>query len=197
MRKLLAGTSNPIDISYVQHHGIPSCLAKNVTILMGVQIANSMHPSFLLIRLRGVAHSSFFDGFLLSCHHSSFVFVLKFVPRSVVMNSLREIDPSGTSDRRRHRLTRRTYFSLGPNFCWHIDGYDKLEPYGFPIHGCIDGYSRKIIWLELLSSNNDPFAISRLYIKANLEVVRNACAVIVDGKCWCCCHTVVLKKKPF
>ena len=92
-----------------------------------------------------------------------------FVPRSVVMNALREIDPSGTSDRRRHRLTRRTYFSLGPNFCWHIDGYDKLKPYGFPIHGCIDGYSRKIIWLELLSSNNDPFAISRLYIKAVSE----------------------------
>ena len=22
---------------------------------------------------------------------------------------------------------------------WHIDGYDKLKPYGFPIHGCIDG----------------------------------------------------------
>ena len=23
---------------------------------------------------------------------------------------------------------------------WHVDGYDKLKPFGFPIHGCIDGY---------------------------------------------------------
>ena len=22
---------------------------------------------------------------------------------------------------------------------WHLDGYDKLKPYGFAIHGCIDG----------------------------------------------------------
>ena len=27
----------------------------------------------------------------------------------------------------------------GPNWCWHIDGYDKLKPFGFPIHACIDG----------------------------------------------------------
>ena len=29
----------------------------------------------------------------------------------------------------------------GPNWVWHLnlDGYDKLKPYGFPIHGCIDG----------------------------------------------------------
>ena len=31
---------------------------------------------------------------------------------------------------------------------FHI-GYDKLKPYGFPIHGAIDGYSRKILLLEL------------------------------------------------
>lgn len=28
----------------------------------------------------------------------------------------------------------------GPDFVWHLDGYDKLKPYGFAIHGCIDGY---------------------------------------------------------
>ena len=22
---------------------------------------------------------------------------------------------------------------------WHVDGYDKLSPYGFTVHGCIDG----------------------------------------------------------
>ena len=37
-----------------------------------------------------------------------------------------------------------SYFELrdslqGPNWCWHIDGYDKLKAFGFPIHACIDG----------------------------------------------------------
>ena len=63
----------------------------------------------------------------------------------------------------------------GPNDCWHIDGYDKLKPFGFPIHGCIDGYSRKILWLELLPSNNDPnvlasFIYSALRVLAKCQI---------------------------
>ena len=27
----------------------------------------------------------------------------------------------------------------GPNWLWHIDRYDKRKPYGFAIHGAIDG----------------------------------------------------------
>lgn len=33
----------------------------------------------------------------------------------------------------------RHYNTQGPNEIWHIDGYDKLSPYGLTIHGCIDG----------------------------------------------------------
>lgn len=43
----------------------------------------------------------------------------------------------------------RRYAALGPNFIWHLDGYDKLKPYWFWIHGAIDGYSRRILWLEV------------------------------------------------
>ena len=35
-------------------------------------------------------------------------------------------------------------------------GYDKLKPYGFPIPGAVDGFSRRILWLEVARSNNDP-----------------------------------------
>lgn len=31
------------------------------------------------------------------------------------------------------------YDLQGPNHCWHIDGNDKLVPYGFGIHAGIDG----------------------------------------------------------
>ena len=30
-------------------------------------------------------------------------------------------------------------YNKGPNYIWHIDGYDKLSPFGLTIHGCIDG----------------------------------------------------------
>ena len=67
------------------------------------------------------------------------------VPRSEVASILRELDPDGCEERRTHRLKRRVYVNPGPNFCWYMDGHDKLKPFGFPIHGCIDGFSRKMI----------------------------------------------------
>ncbi len=79
------------------------------------------------------------------------------------MNLLREIDPEGCKIRKAHRLKRREYIINGPNYMWHIDGYDKLKPYGFCIHGCIDGYSRRLIWLEVSSSNNNPRLIAKYY----------------------------------
>ena len=44
------------------------------------------------------------------------------VPRNLVARLLKQIDPDGVEERKSRRLTRRRYSSLGPNFCWHIDG---------------------------------------------------------------------------
>ena len=76
------------------------------------------------------------------------------VQRDIVMNVLKEVDPEGTNMRKARRLRRRKYVSKGPNSCWHSDGYDKLKSYGFPIHGCIDRYSRRILWLKVTKSNS-------------------------------------------
>ena len=38
---------------------------------------------------------------------------------------------------------------------WHVDGNDKIKPYGFPINACIDGFARKVIWLKVARSNNN------------------------------------------
>ena len=67
------------------------------------------------------------------------------VTRDTVMHALRVIDPQGVQNRRRHRLQRRRYCTPGPNFLWHLDDWDKLKPYGFCVHGCIDGFSRRIL----------------------------------------------------
>ncbi|XP_031781249.1 uncharacterized protein LOC116416531 [Nasonia vitripennis] len=87
------------------------------------------------------------------------------VYRYTVLEPLHVLDPEGFNDRLRHRLKRRVYHVPGPNFLWHIDRYDKLKPYGFAIHGGIDGFSRKILWLEVASTNNKPEVIAYYYLK--------------------------------
>ena len=71
------------------------------------------------------------------------------------MRLLKEEDPDGCEQRKRRRLKRRVYrnkvsfvsiifpilimtYNTGSKL-WHIDGYDKLTPYGLTLHGCIDG----------------------------------------------------------
>ena len=88
------------------------------------------------------------------------------VPRKIVEDMLKELDPEGTAERRAHKLKRRTYHNRGPNDAWHCDGYGKLKSFGFPIHGCIDGWSRKILWLYVTRSNNCPHNIATYYLDA-------------------------------
>jgi hypothetical protein len=79
---------------------------------------------------------------------------------------LKIIDPIGVQLRKRGRLRRRTYTNPGPNFMWHVDSYDKLKPFGICINGCIDGFSRCMIWLEAHKTNSDPALIAGYFIKA-------------------------------
>ena len=67
------------------------------------------------------------------------------VRRDTIMKSLRVIDPEGVERRKRRRLKRRRYVTPGPNFLWHVDGWDKLAPFGIFVHGAIDGFSRRIL----------------------------------------------------
>lgn len=77
---------------------------------------------------------------------------------------MKHLDPGGVVRRSRHKLKRSTYSAKGPNFIWHLDGYEKLKPFGFSIPGAIDGYSRRILGLEVGSSNNNPRVVARYYL---------------------------------
>lgn len=81
---------------------------------------------------------------------------------------LSALDPEGTDMRRKRRLNRRAYFARGPNFVWHVDSYDKLKPFGICINGAIDGFSRKILWLNAYNTSSDPKVICGYF----LETVR-------------------------
>ena len=69
----------------------------------------------------------------------------------------------------------------GLNNTWHADGNDKLKPYGFPIHGCVDGFSRKVLWPKLTRSNNNPMVPAIYFLitvsKWNLvpDILRTDC----------------------
>ena len=82
------------------------------------------------------------------------------VTRNEVVKLMRVIDEQAGERRRKRRLFRRRYICPGPNYVWHIDGYDKLKPFGFAIHGAIDSFSRRILWLEVGRSNNNPDIIA-------------------------------------
>ena len=77
---------------------------------------------------------------------------------------VKELDPEVVMLRKRRRLCRCKYSNPGPSFIWHIDGYDKLKYFGFSIHGCIDGFSRNILWLHVGASNKYPNVTAKLYL---------------------------------
>ena len=72
------------------------------------------------------------------------------------MRAMQVIDLERVENRRALRLQRRRYHTTGSNFLWHLDGWDKLNPWGFCVHGCVDGFSQRILWLEVGSTNNNP-----------------------------------------
>ena len=84
--------------------------------------------------------------------------------RELVRLALKALDPEGVNNRSLKKFKSRKYTSVGPNYMWHIDGYDKLKPFGFAIRGAIDGYSRKILWLHIGSRNNNPRVIAFYYL---------------------------------
>lgn len=82
----------------------------------------------------------------------------------LVRLALTVVDPEGVAARQRRCLQRRQYVNLGPNFAIHIDGWDKLKPFGISVHGAIDGFSRRILWLEACDSNKNPKYVARYYL---------------------------------
>jgi len=135
---------NEFDTNDVQH--IKEIIAREIQ--NGPQSRNGYRSMWHVLRLRYHIHA----------------------PRHMVASLLREIDPEGVESRKRRVFRRRTYVSPGPNFCWHLDGYDKLKSFGFSIHACVDGFSRRILWIELQRSNKDPKVMAKYF----LDSIENA-----------------------
>lgn len=88
------------------------------------------------------------------------------ISKEAVRRVLKSLDPNGVSERRRHVIRRRVYDTDGPGHIYYIDGNDKLKRFGFAIHGCVDGFSRRILWLHVSTSNNDPVIYANYFLSA-------------------------------
>lgn len=99
------------------------------------------------------------------------------VRKEDVRELLSILDPDGTSCRKSRRLRRRLYFAKGPNYVWHMDSYDKLKPFGICINGSIDGFSRKIIWLNAYYTSSDPKVIAGYYTEV-VEKLKGTARII-------------------
>ena len=70
-----------------------------------------------------------------------------------VARLLRAADPVGSRMRFMEKVKRRVYNVVAANVLWHFDGNHKLKRYNFVLHGGIDGYSRRIVWMKIASDN--------------------------------------------
>ena len=75
------------------------------------------------------------------------------VQRSRVRAAINRVDPENSALRWATVITRRVYSVPWPNSLWHIDGHHSLIRWGFVVHGCIDGFSRMIIFLRCSTNN--------------------------------------------
>ena len=81
------------------------------------------------------------------------------VSKEDVRNAIKEINLEGVDRQRRKVINRRVKNLLVQGKIYHLDRNDKLKRWGMCIHGCVNGFSRKILWLVASNTNNDPLVI--------------------------------------
>ena len=104
-------------------------------------------------------------------------------------HGLQELDLQASILRKARKLLCRSFISRGPNAAWRVDGYDKLKPYGLPIHGCVDEFSRRILWLKVFKSNN--YSVIQASF-SSMQWKKEDC-----NQCWCKQIVAWLPKSAF
>ena len=92
-------------------------------------------------------------------------------------HGLQELDLQASILRKARKLLCRSFTSRGPNAAWHVDRYDKLKPYGLPIHGSVEEFSRRILWLKVCKSNSYPVIQASF---SSMQLKKEDC-----NQCWC------------
>lgn len=90
------------------------------------------------------------------------------VQRHRLRDALKRVDPLYTHARWNTPISRRTYYVPGPNSLWHIGGHHSLIRWRIIVHGCIDGYSRLVLYLKC-NNNNRSDTVLDLFMAATQQ----------------------------
>lgn len=75
------------------------------------------------------------------------------VQRQRIRESLKRIDPVNSALRWNMVARRRSYNVRAAQSLYHMDGHHSLIRWRFVVHGCIDGFSRLIVYLNCSENN--------------------------------------------
>ena len=75
------------------------------------------------------------------------------IQRRRVRETLAKLDPENNALRWGATIQRRKYQVPWPNSLWHLDGHHLFIRWKLVIHGCIDGFSTRIIFLSCSPNN--------------------------------------------
>ena len=98
------------------------------------------------------------DGEVMMAGHLSRIVVR--ITRARLRASIHRVDPQGVAERSRRAIRRRVYSVPHANYVWHIDSHHKLIRWRMVIHGAVDGYSRKILYLKCANNNKASTVVS-------------------------------------
>jgi len=101
------------------------------------------------------------------------------IQRRRIRESMARVDPNNTALRWGVVISRRKYQVPWPNSLWRLDGHHSLIRWKMVIHGCVDGYSRRIMFLRC-SGNNLAETVVELFLDA----------LKMDGNLWPSCIRV-------
>ena len=87
------------------------------------------------------------------------------VSQDTIGQLMKLLDPEGVEGVEQRRVQRHCH-SKAPNVLWHMDGYNKLKPFGIAISGCIDGFRHYFVWTEAYTTNNNPKVIADDYVSS-------------------------------
>ena len=91
-----------------------------------------------------------------------------FVTRAKLHDSLLRVSNELVEARKSSTVNRRVYSVPAPNCLWHIDGLHCLIRWRIVVHGGIDGFSRRVVYLHA-SDNNNADTVSKLFRAAVSE----------------------------
>ncbi|KAI7963048.1 hypothetical protein MJO28_001142 [Puccinia striiformis f. sp. tritici] len=87
------------------------------------------------------------------------------IPRQLVYEVLKQIDPKGITARLGQAFKRRIYRTNGPNHVWACNGHNKLKRFGITIYRFVDCWSRKILGMFVHVTNNNPRHVAVYFLR--------------------------------